>query len=157
MLFILFSLTDSVGDVFKVTIEATPGEHNPRVWIQILDRHDGSYIVRYKLFQSSTDLRVNVKLQDEHVGGSPFKLYGRRFFHNSLFNLCGNIIIFPSNMSNAAFEIRPFRLSETTKLCGRQSIVTMRPSRQPTFEKDIFTLIHYYLKAFISQVSDCQN
>ena len=28
----------------------------------------------------------------------------------------------------AAFEIRPFRLSETTKICGGQSIVIMRLS-----------------------------
>ena len=48
----------------------------------------------------------------------------------------------------AAFEIRPFRLSETTKICGGQSIVTMRPA----FVKDIFTL-HYYLKTFKSQVT----
>lgn len=27
-------------------------EHGPcRVWTQILDRHDGSFIVRYKMFQ----------------------------------------------------------------------------------------------------------
>ena len=55
-----------------------------------------------------------------------------------------------------AFEIRPFQLSETTKICGRQSIVTMRwSSRTTTFVKDIFTL-HYYLnilKTFISQVT----
>ena len=48
-----------------------------------------------------------------------------------------------------AFEIRPFRLSETTNICGGQSIVTMG---QPTFEEDIFTS-HYYLKAFISEVT----
>ena len=53
----------------------------------------------------------------------------------------------------AALEIRPFRLSETTKICGGQSIVTMRLSaRTTTFVKEIFTL-QYYLKAFISQVT----
>ena len=55
-----------------------------------------------------------------------------------------------------AFEIRPFRLSETTKICGGQSIVTLRLSaRTTTFVKDIFTL-HFYLnilKTFISQVT----
>ena len=30
------------------------------------------------------------------------------------------------------FEIRPFRLSETTKICGGQSIVTMRLSARTT-------------------------
>ena len=56
-------------------------------------------------------------------------------------------------MQITAFEIRPFRLSEITKICDGQSIVTMRLSaRTTTSVKDIFTL-HYYLEAFISQVN----
>ena len=37
-----------------------------------------------------------------------------------------------SNLVLGSVEIRPFRLSETTKICGGQSIVTMRLSAWTT-------------------------
>ena len=53
-------------------------------------------------------------------------------------------------------EIRPFRLAETTRNCGRQSTWGC-PSRQPVFVKDISTL-YYYLKALsVYKWSDCQG
>ncbi|ELT95788.1 hypothetical protein CAPTEDRAFT_221044 [Capitella teleta] len=49
-----------------------------RVWIQILDRHDGSYIVRFKLFQTYNDLEIEVLYDGTtHVAQSPYSLRGR--------------------------------------------------------------------------------
>ena len=45
----------------------------------------------------------------------------------------------------SAFEIRPFRLSETTKICGGQSVVTMRLSaRTTTFCEGYFHITLVY-------------
>lgn len=43
-----------------------------RTWTNILDRKDGSYIVRYKLYESCKNLVINVKYKNEHVGDSPY-------------------------------------------------------------------------------------
>ena len=50
-----------------------------RAWVQILDRNDGTYIVRYKLYQAYEDFSIEVRHNGEHVGGSPYKL-GKSLF-----------------------------------------------------------------------------
>ena len=71
------SLTASPGEkTFEVKI-ASPTEQFARIWIQVLDRRDGSFLVRYRMYASYTDLHVSVLLKDEHVAKSPFILPGR--------------------------------------------------------------------------------
>lgn len=53
-------------------------EYGPcRVWTQILDRHDGSFIVRYKMFQYCDDLEIHVTWKGKHLASSPYFRKGR--------------------------------------------------------------------------------
>ena len=51
-------------------------EGRTRVHIQQLDRHDGSYIVRYKLYQALNDVKIAVTYRGVHVGSSPYIMKG---------------------------------------------------------------------------------
>ena len=62
-------------EAFSVNIVQESGAR-ARVWPQLLDRHDGSYILRYKMHQSCKDLRIEIKYGDQHVAQSPYKLHG---------------------------------------------------------------------------------
>ena len=74
-----YSFTDSVGeDAFSVNIVQDSGAR-ARVWPQLLDRHDGSYILRYKMHQSYKDMRIEIKYGDKHIAQSPYKLHGKFF------------------------------------------------------------------------------
>ncbi|BFZ13095.1 hypothetical protein BsWGS_16134 [Bradybaena similaris] len=69
-------LTDSVGEnVITVTIEPM-SNHRARIWTQVLDRHDGSYVVRYRLYASTSDLQISVQMNGRHIASSPYKLKG---------------------------------------------------------------------------------
>lgn len=48
-----------------------------RAWIQKLDRLDGSFIVRYRLFASYPDLTIHITYKGESVGSSPYRLHGK--------------------------------------------------------------------------------
>lgn len=53
-----------------------------RIWTQILDRHDGSFIVRYKMMHSCDDLEIHITLKGKHLGKSPYKYDGRIYAEN---------------------------------------------------------------------------
>ena len=53
-----------------------------RAWVQVLDIQDGSYIVRFRLYQSYPDIIINVKYKDEHVAKSPYTLSGIFLIYN---------------------------------------------------------------------------
>jgi hypothetical protein len=61
--------------VFQVKISA-PDEQFTRVGVQVLDRKDGSFIVRYRMYASYKNLKVEVKCQGQHVASSPYILRG---------------------------------------------------------------------------------
>ncbi|XP_078719426.1 protein O-glucosyltransferase 2 [Lampetra fluviatilis] len=70
------NFTSSPGEgTFKVKLSAADGAFL-RAWVQVLDRHDGSFLVRYKLYASYTDLRVEVTYRDKHIAKSPYTLRG---------------------------------------------------------------------------------
>ena len=74
----LLSLTDSVGEkAFEVTSVLADTGARARVWLQVLDRHDGSYIVRFKLYESYKDIIISVLHNEKHVAKSPYFLKGR--------------------------------------------------------------------------------
>ncbi|XP_030642642.1 protein O-glucosyltransferase 2 [Chanos chanos] len=54
----------------------SPTEQYSRIWIQVLDRRDGSFLVRYRMYASYTDLHIQVLLKDKHVAKSPYVLKG---------------------------------------------------------------------------------
>ncbi|KAI5632585.1 glycosyl transferase family 90 domain-containing protein [Phthorimaea operculella] len=47
-----------------------------RTWVNKLDRKDGTFIVRYKLYETCYDLAINVYYKSKHIEGSPFKFTG---------------------------------------------------------------------------------
>ncbi|XP_078513629.1 protein O-glucosyltransferase 2 [Lissotriton helveticus] len=66
----------SPGDnVFQVKITALD-EQFTRVGVQVLDRKDGSYIVRYRMYASYKNLKIEVTVNDKHVAKSPYILKG---------------------------------------------------------------------------------
>ncbi|XP_071116529.1 protein O-glucosyltransferase 2-like [Haliotis cracherodii] len=68
--------SNSIGEkAFAVTIYKKSSER-VRVWTQVLDRHDGSYIVRYRMYESAVDLEIEVLYQGRHMADSPYTLKG---------------------------------------------------------------------------------
>lgn len=74
--------TSSPGEkVFQIKISA-PDEQFTRVGVQVLDRKDGSYIVRYRMYASYKNLKIEVKFQGQHVAKSPYILKGPVYHEN---------------------------------------------------------------------------
>lgn len=67
----------SVGNSFKVQVEGetTQGAYC-RVWTQVLDRYDGSYIVRYRTYQTCRNTNIHVLYNHQPVAESPYKISG---------------------------------------------------------------------------------
>lgn len=55
-------------------------EQFPRIWVQVLDRRDGSFLVRYRMYATYTDLQIHILHKEKHVGKSPYTLKGRIAF-----------------------------------------------------------------------------
>lgn len=68
-------INKSVGNAFKVQIEGetTKGTYC-RVWTQVLDRYDGSYIVRFRTYQTCRDTSIHVLYNNQQVADSPYKI-----------------------------------------------------------------------------------
>lgn len=56
----------------------SPTDPYARIWIQILDRNDGSFLVRYRMYASYTDLHIQILLKDKLVAKSPYVLKGEK-------------------------------------------------------------------------------
>ncbi|XP_031436705.1 protein O-glucosyltransferase 2 isoform X1 [Clupea harengus] len=70
------NFTSSPGEkTFEVKI-SSPTEPFSRIWVQVLDRNDGSFVVRYRMYATYTDLHIQILLQDMDVAGSPYVLKG---------------------------------------------------------------------------------
>jgi len=77
MLIFCYSFTESLGkNVFTVDVNQAANNARTRAMVQILDRHDGSYLVRYRLMQGYHDVVINVLHNGRHVAGSPYALPG---------------------------------------------------------------------------------
>lgn len=77
------NLTESPGDdAFDVKVMSSSGR--VRAWVQKLDRLDGSFIVRYRLFASYPDLTIHITYKGESVGSSPYRLHGG-VYHETCF------------------------------------------------------------------------
>ncbi|KAL5022172.1 hypothetical protein ScPMuIL_001327 [Solemya velum] len=70
------SFTDSVGEnVFELKLRS-PSSERVRVHTQVLDRHDGVYIARFRAYASYRDVEIDVVYKGKHVAKSPYKLQG---------------------------------------------------------------------------------
>ncbi|XP_034825897.1 protein O-glucosyltransferase 2-like [Maniola hyperantus] len=47
-----------------------------RLWTNTLDRTDGSFIVRYKLYETCNELSISIYYKHKHIRDSPFKFTG---------------------------------------------------------------------------------
>ncbi|XP_047041473.1 protein O-glucosyltransferase 2-like [Helicoverpa zea] len=47
-----------------------------RVWVNKLDRKDGTFIVRYKIYETCKDLSIQVLFDRKHVANSPYNFNG---------------------------------------------------------------------------------
>jgi len=78
---VLVSFTDSIGEKpFAITYYQSSGART-RIWSQTLDRHDGSYIVRYKIYGSYDDIMIAIEYKGQHIAKSPYKMEGNIFKH----------------------------------------------------------------------------
>ena len=46
--------------------------------MDVLDRHDGVYIVRMKPFQEAENVQISIKYMGEHVADSPYTIAGKK-------------------------------------------------------------------------------
>ncbi|KAJ8352528.1 hypothetical protein SKAU_G00240040 [Synaphobranchus kaupii] len=76
------NFTESPGEnTYEVKI-VVPGEPFSRIWVQVLDRRDGSFLVRYRMYASYPTLRVEVLLNGAHAAKSPYILKGPVYHEN---------------------------------------------------------------------------
>ncbi|CAH0726102.1 unnamed protein product, partial [Brenthis ino] len=47
-----------------------------RIWVNTLDRKDGTFIIRYKVYETCTEIVINIYYQSKHIQDSPFKYEG---------------------------------------------------------------------------------
>ncbi|BFZ19588.1 hypothetical protein BsWGS_22627 [Bradybaena similaris] len=70
------NMTESVKQgAIRATVSTVSGAR-VRIWTQLLDRHDGTYIVRYRPFASTTDILISVELNGHHIAQSPYHVLG---------------------------------------------------------------------------------
>ena len=73
---LFFSITESLGDnVFEITV-TSPTDNRVRVYKQMSDVRDGSYIFRYRLFGTYDTLTIAILYNGKHVAKSPYTLEG---------------------------------------------------------------------------------
>ncbi|XP_046961824.1 protein O-glucosyltransferase 2-like [Vanessa cardui] len=62
---------------FAVEISGKSLKNNHcRVWANNLDRKDGTFIVRYKVYETCTELSISIYYKNKHIPDSPFKFEG---------------------------------------------------------------------------------
>ena len=67
----------SLGNIFRVSVWKDGGSTKARAWSDVIDREDGTYLARFRLFEEVDELAVDVNVKNVgHVAGSPYKLQG---------------------------------------------------------------------------------
>lgn len=73
--FLVCSIPSNIQDKFEIVIQGTTTLNKPcRIWSNILDRKDGSLIVRYKVYETCTSITIDVKYDNHHAAESPYKI-----------------------------------------------------------------------------------
>jgi len=66
-------INKSVGSSITVQVEGeTVSGTYCRVWTQVLDRYDGSYIVRYRTYQTCRKTSIHILYNSQHLAESPY-------------------------------------------------------------------------------------
>jgi hypothetical protein len=74
---IYFSITESIGEKpFEVSLSSA-GQNRVRVYLQILDKQDGIYIVRFRIFSTLENVKISVTFNGKDVAQSPYELPGK--------------------------------------------------------------------------------
>ncbi|XP_028175683.1 protein O-glucosyltransferase 2-like [Ostrinia furnacalis] len=67
----------SLANDVAVEIEGKSANNNRcRVWINKLDRKDGTFLIRYKVYETCQDLSIGIYFKSKHITGSPVKFTG---------------------------------------------------------------------------------
>lgn len=82
---IMFSLHSFSRSIGKTTFEVsvTSSGQRVRVWKEVLDRNDGSYLVRMRFYRTVENLEISIKYKGDHVAKSPYEIKGKSFFITS--------------------------------------------------------------------------
>jgi hypothetical protein len=70
-------LKESPEDMFEVHITGDSSYKICRVWINTLDRKDGSFIVRYKTYHTCHNFKIRITYSGVDVGASPYLIKGK--------------------------------------------------------------------------------
>ncbi|CAG4998227.1 unnamed protein product [Parnassius apollo] len=71
------SYTPYLGKNLAVEINGRSTKSNYcRVWVNTLDRKDGTFIVRYKVYETCINLSISIYYKNKHIENSPFMFEG---------------------------------------------------------------------------------
>lgn len=80
ILFICFRILSRENNLITVRINGkSTSRRDCRIWVNTLNRKDGLYIVRYKLYETCYDMEISVAYKGAHAGGSPYKIKGKLY------------------------------------------------------------------------------
>ncbi|XP_066157436.1 protein O-glucosyltransferase 2-like [Euwallacea fornicatus] len=66
-------INESIQDDFEIVIHGGTSQNKScRIWSNVLDRKDGSLIVRYKVYETCTHIKISIKYKNQHIGQSPY-------------------------------------------------------------------------------------
>ncbi|CAK1550088.1 unnamed protein product [Leptosia nina] len=69
--------TNDLGQSVAVEITGTAFKKSHcRIWSNVLDRKDGTFIVRYKLYEECSSLSINIYYKNKHIQQSPITFEG---------------------------------------------------------------------------------
>lgn len=76
VLLCVYSFTTSPGEkAFEVNIVSLTDQFT-RIWVQVLDRQDGSFVVRYRMYATYSNLHIHILHKNKPVAKSPYILKG---------------------------------------------------------------------------------
>lgn len=67
-----YRFNESLPHRFDIEVEGRSAQGSCRVYLEQLDRRDGSYIIRYKVPYTCHDVRIHIRYRGEHVADSPY-------------------------------------------------------------------------------------
>jgi hypothetical protein len=73
---LIYRILESPDGIFKVEITGSSKIGECRVWTETLDRQDGSFIIRYKIYNTCYNLKIEIKYKKKDVGNSPYVISG---------------------------------------------------------------------------------
>ncbi|ESN94970.1 hypothetical protein HELRODRAFT_114917 [Helobdella robusta] len=137
------NITSSLGpDVIKLSMESKHYSHL-RISMQVLDRHDGVYIIRYKLFQTYKDLKLKLTFRDQPISTFPHLLKGCCYNEDcycpkkSLARWLGTLNC-PKSYDQIDKDFKAFRRINMTRMYKRMMVEFNKPYQM--------SVIHYVVK-----------